>query len=314
MRPSLVLRAGRGARARSALVLAGALALGACTDKAQLKASADSLAAANAQLAEAREELAQRDVLMGELAETTRLVNQIDSSLSNVRGLADAARKARGTKPTAGSPADPWTARQDSLRAKVDGVIRLLDQSRARAASLSKKNAKLEEQMRGYVATIEELRTTVTRQQGELAAFGVLVDSLQTAGRQLAVERDATRDTLRVTRDDANVVFYTIGTKEQLRDRGVVEGEGSRRFLLVGSRTLVPKRTLDASAFQRADQRDLTILQLPRAGANYRVVSRHDASLLVPGVGADGRPDGTLRITDPARFWSASKYLIIVQG
>lgn len=298
----------RGARAGAALLLV--LAAAACSDSAARRATADSLAALNAELTAVREELQQRDALMGELAQTTRLVNQIDSSLSAVRGIAEAQRNAGRTASTSN---DPWTARHDSLRAKVDGVISLLEQSRARVAALTRSNRELEGRLRSYVTTIEELQATVERQKGEITALGYMVDSLRQAGRRLALERDAVRDTLRATLSEANTVYYVVGTKEQLAAADIVRSEGSRRFLLVGARTLVPSRSLDPSKFRSADMRDELVIPLPDPKANYRVISRHDPSLLVPGVGPDGQPDGTLRVTEPARFWEASRYLILLQ-
>lgn len=285
-----------------------AVALLACGDSASQQAAADSLSAMGVELASAREELQQRDALMGELAQTTRLVNQIDSTLAAVPGLA--ALQANARQP-ASSASDPWAARRDSLQAKVDGVVELLEQSRARVNSLTQSNRAAEGRLSGYVTTIEQLQATVERQQGEIASLTTMVDSLRRTGRQLAVERDAVRDTLRSTLAESNTIYYVIGSRSELADADIVRSEGSRRFLLVGSRTLVPSRTLDNSAFQVADMRDELVIPLPDPGARYRVISRHDPDLLVAGVDADGNADGTLRVTNPEEFWAASKYLII---
>lgn len=287
-----------------------AVALLACGDSASQQAAADSLSTLGVELAAAQDELRQRDALMGELAQTTRLVNQIDSSLAAVPGLA--ALQASARQPT-GSASDPWAARRDSLQSKVDGVIQLLEQSRARVNSLTQSNRAAEGRLSSYVTTIEQLQATVERQQGEITGLTSMVDSLRRTGRQLAVERDAVRDTLRSTLAESNTIYYVVGTRSELAGAEIVRSEGSRRFLLVGSRTLVPNRTLDPADFQVADMRDELVIPLPDPQARYRVVSRHDSSLLVPGVDEDGNADGTLRVTDPEEFWAASRYLIIVK-
>lgn len=298
-------RAGAGA-----VVILALLAI-ACSDSGARQAAADSMAVLETRLAGAQEELQQRDALMGELAQTTRLVNQIDSSLSSVSGLANAQAAARRRPSAAGS--DPWTARHDSLQAKVDGVIHLLEQSRARVAALTRDSRGMEGRLQGYLTTIEELQTTVERQKGEILALGTMVDSLRQAGRALAVERDAVRDTLRSTLEESNTVYYVVGTKEELASADIVRSEGSRRFLVVGARTLVPNRTLDPREFREADQRDELVIELPDPKSSYRVISPHDPSLLVTGTSPDGTPDGTLRITDPKTFWEASRYLIVLK-
>lgn len=287
-----------------------AVTLLACGDSASQQATADSLSTMGVELAAVRDELQQRDALMGELAQTTRLVNQIDSTLAAVPGLA--ALQASARQP-AGSASDPWAARRDSLQAKVDGVVQLLEQSRARVNSLTQSNRATEGRLSSYVTTIEQLQATVERQQGEITGLTSMVDSLRRTGRQLAVERDAVRDTLRTTLAESNTIYYVIGTRSELSEREIVLSEGSRRFLLVGSRTLVPNRTLDPSDFQVADMRDELVIPLPDADAGYRVISRHDSSLLVAGVDENGNADGTLRVTNPEEFWAPSRYLIILK-
>ena len=116
------------------------------------------------------------------------------------------------------------------------------------------------------------------------------------------------RDTLRTTRDVANTVYYAVGKKDDLLKRHIVSEEGHKRFMVVGGKTLVPARKLDPSAFQVTDQRSDLVIKLPEPTKKYRVVSRHDAGLLVR------EADGTLRVSDPERFWAASRYLIIVQN
>ena len=308
--------------------LAGATALAGCdrgSGSGARLASVDSVAALTHRLAEAEQGVKQRDQLMGELAQTARLVGEIDSALASVKGI-DRARARGGARPTIdrdGAVADPWIARRDSVMTRVAAVTRLLAQSRARVAELERSNRTLDRSMQrsaaDYQATIAQLQGTVERQQRELAALTATADSLRTVSVQYASERDATRDTLVTTRDQANAVYYVVGKRKALLEQRLVSEEGAKRFLVAGRRTnLVPARGLDASAvrsaFQQVDQRRDVVITLPEPGKPYRVVSRHDASLLVPGKRPDGTPDGTLRVQQPDRFWGASRYLIIVQN
>lgn len=305
------LLAARRLRPAVPFSLVALVALTACDPgaKARATAAADSLAVLSTRLADAEQGVQQRDALMSELAQTATLVNAIDSSLASVKGLKPAAVRRRD-----GGADDPWSARHDSLLAKVDGVTQLLAQTRSRVATLDRSNGALQGRLKDYQSTIAALEGTVERQKVEIAAYAAAVDSLRQVGTVLAQERDAVRDTLRGERDVASTVYYVVGSKKELLQRDVVDEEGNKRFMVLGSRTLVPSRTLDHSAFVAADQRQELVIALPDPGKEYKVVSRHDPSLLVSGRGADGAPDGTLRITDPSRFWSASRYLIVVQN
>ena len=312
-------------RLRAVTLLAaatGAATLAAC-DRMQgggtKLATVDSVAALSQRLAEAEQGVKQRDAMMAELAQTSRLVGEIDSALAGVKGLEAARARGAARRAADAGAADPWVSRRDSVMGRVDAIKRLLAQSRARVAELQRQNRAMDRSADDFRATIAQLEATVERQQRELAALSATADSLRTVGQQYAVERDATRDTLTSTRDAANSVYYVVGRRRELLEKHVVTEEGAKRFVVAGRRTnLVPTRGIDPgtvqSVFQAADQRRDVVITLPEPTKPYRVVSRHDPALLVPGKRADGTPDGTLHVAEPQRFWTASRHLIIVQN
>jgi hypothetical protein len=114
-----------------------------------------------------------------------------------------------------------------------------------------------------------------------------------------------------------NKVFYVVGTKRQLLADGVVTEEGGSRGLLIVKlgKTLVPSRTIDESRFTKGDRRQVLTIALPRTDRPYQIVSRHDIDLIeVAKREKDGSFRGeSIKITDPAKFWAASRYLIIVE-
>jgi hypothetical protein len=62
-----------------------------------------------------------------------------------------------------------------------------------------------------------------------------------------------------------------------------------------------------------ADRREVLTIPLPRPDKSYRIVSRHDVGLIeIAKKEKDGSFRGdAIRIVDPAKFWAASRYLII---
>src|SRR5947199_8537513 len=82
---------------------------------------------------------------------------------------------------------------------------------------------------------------------------------------------------------EANTVYYIVGTKDELEQRGIVREEGGARFLFVlwkSGKTLVPSRNLDPTAFTPFDRRALSEIPLPAADKEYPIYSLHDASAL----------------------------------
>ena len=111
-----------------------------------------------------------------------------------------------------------------------------------------------------------------------------------------------------------NTVYYAIGTRDELIEKGVVTKEGSK-FLIFGGTRLEPARDINTSAFHRHRQDpDAVDCSAPnRQEVQDRVppesgLSRRHATEKGEVQG------GVVEIDSPEEFWSASKYLILVQN
>ena len=272
-------------------------------------ATPDSVTVLTGQLAQARSVSAQQDSLMQGFQQTTQLLADMDKELSKVKGLqSHVALNVKGER-----NGDSQAAYRASLLGKVQEVTALLNKSRARVAAMNEKNKTLGTQMTDYQATITNLQAMLEQNKADLAALNLRVDSLTTANTTLASSNAAIADTVTDLRKAANTVYYVVGTKADLKARGIIVEEGSK-FLFFGHKALVPARKLDASAFTAINKWDDTPIALHITDKPYKVVSRQDPTLIEQAQGSDGKPTGDLHISQPAEFWGPSKYLIIVEG
>ena len=272
-------------------------------------ATPDSVTVLTGQLAQARSVSAQQDSLMQGFQQTTQLLADMDKELSKVKGLqSHVALNVKGER-----NGDSQAAYRASLLGKVQEVTALLNKSRARVAAMNEKNKTLGTQMTDYQATITNLQAMLEQNKADLAALNLRVDSLTTANTRLASSNAAIADTVTDLRKAANTVYYVVGTKADLKARGIIVEEGSK-FLFFGHKALVPARKLDASAFTAINKWDDTPIALHITDKPYKVVSRQDPTLIEQAQGSDGKPTGDLHISQPAEFWGPSKYLIIVEG
>jgi hypothetical protein len=233
----------------------------------------------------------------------------MDKELSKVKGLqSHVPLDVKGE-----NSGDSQAAYRASLLGKVQEVTSLLNKSRARVAAMSEKNKGLGTQVADYQATITNLQSMLEQNKLDLAALNMRVDSLTTANTGLASTNAAIADTVTDLRKAANTVYYVVGTKDDLKAKGIIVEEGSK-FLFFGHKALVPARKLDASAFTAINKWDDTPIALHITDKPYKVVSRQDPSLIEQAQGSDGKPTGDLHISQPAEFWGPSKYLIIVEG
>jgi hypothetical protein len=272
-------------------------------------AAPDSVAVLSTQLAQARAVSAQQDSLMQGFQQTTQLLADMDKELSKVKGLqSHVPLNVKGE-----ANGDTQAAYRASLLGKVQEVTSLLNKSRARVAAMSEKNTTLGTQVTDYQATIANLQAMLEQNKADLAALNMRVDSLTTANTSLTSAKAAISDTVTDLRKIANTVYYVVGTKDDLKAKGIVVEEGSK-FLFFGHKALVPSRKLDPSEFTAINKWDDTPIALHITNKPFKVVSRQDPALIQQAQGADGKPTGDLHISQPAEFWGPSKYLIIVEG
>lgn len=247
-----------------------------------------------------------RDRLMSEVALNARALSEIGAELSKVQvhgklKLPPAESKEQAQR-------DSIVQRVHFLASRVNETDARLKESDQEIKSMSHLSDSLRATLESTVVNFQHM---VDDQKGQIATLTQQVDSL--SGLTVAL-----RDTLNDVSLRSNTVYYIVGTKEQLEQKGIITEEGGARFLFVlwkSGKTMVPARTLDPSAFTAIDKRLITNIPLPDSAASYRIVSRNDLDALA----APPDPDGTIKgshalpIAAPDKFWEGSRFLIIVQ-
>ena len=307
-------------RGASALAVVIAFALSACTDKAAL-ARGDSLSAALAGASAERDSLqgliqgnsADKDRALAQVVEASKFADEVDAELRKVRGLSS----------QVGVTKSDESGKTEAAAAQKD-ILDRLAQMRQRLAARQRQVTALLDTMKTMRADssaaatlLADLNARLAMRDKEIVVFQDEIRALRTQNAQLTVEKSVLTDTVKAMDVRENKVFYLVGSRRQLiADKLVTEEGGSRGLLIVKlGKTLVPARTLDESRFTRADRREVLTIPLPRSDRPYRIVSRHDVGLIeVAKKEKDGAFRGeNIRITDPVKFWAASRYLIIVE-
>jgi hypothetical protein len=270
--------------------------------------------ALEARIAELTAASAEKDSLLQQVAENARLMSEISAELVTVADPAKLARVAQEAE-------SPVSAKRDSLRTMVNDVT-------TRLSSLEERLAVVQRRVRSLTRTsdsvraaldqaIADLRATIENQKATIAVLASRTDVLETENVRLASEKAALADTVDQLITTQRQVYYIIGTKEELKEKGIVtEVGGSRVLFIFGKRgtTLVPARELDPNDFTAIDMMTTTEIPLPDSGAAFRVASRQNLAFLADPPDRDGKVRGTLRITSPEEFWLPSKFLVLVRS
>lgn len=261
----------------------------------------------------------QKDSLVADVLAATQMVTDINADLAKVRGLG-VSPVSTGDRPLTGK-AEERTILLGKIReviAKLDAAEKQLGEQRKRVSGLTVQKKALEDQLTSLQKTIDDLRATaqqqemlIGQQKEQIQTLTSRVDTLTQATVMLTAVGNAVRDTLTHVIDESNVVYYAVGTREELVKRGILVNEGSK-FLIFGGKTLQPARDLKPELFQRLDRRRDTVLTVPEPAKEYKIVTRQSAQFLASTVLPSGKIKGDLHVSDLA-FWDGGKYLILVR-
>ncbi len=264
---------------------------------------------------------AEKDSLLKDVMATSQFIADVNTELARVRD-------AKAGKPVVGASGELSTLSPSEQRAQMlERVKTLTDRvndaesrlaaSRQRVAALTGDTKTLTAQLAQFDSTITAFKSIIENQKAEIASLTAQVGALQgetvtlkTEKAQLTVEKEALTTEKVALTVERNTVYYVIGTKDELRKKGIIVKRGG--LLGIGS-TDIPATTLNPADFTSIDKTTTTEITLPKPDKNYRVLSRQDLGGTEPAPSKSGYK-GTIKIVNAEQFWSASKFLIIVQN
>jgi hypothetical protein len=198
-------------------------------------------------------------------------------------------------------------AANDTLIAKLRYVV-------ARVGETERALGESRERIKSLTALSDSLRTTYDSTVGNLqsvvASQKTTIDLLTEQVNTLTEENVALRDSL-------STGYYVIGTRAELKKKGILTEQGGGRVLFIlwrTGKTLQPARNLDPSFFTAIDTRKVTSIPLPSTRAQYQVASLQDLDYIAEQRGDHNKYSGvsSLTITSPVDFWRTSKFLVII--
>ncbi len=200
----------------------------------------------------------------------------------------------------------------EDIRNDIAAIDRLLQENRAKIASLQHTSAQLRKanlhiealeksiaqlnmQLNEKTTEVEELRLELEKRGIEVAE---LTEQVETGNAQVARLSGEKTD----LENQLNTVYYIVGSEKELRDAQIVNKQG-----FIG-RTLTVNQSGNFESFTRADSRLLN--EIPIGHKRITLVTTHPDESYQLIVDAD-KTVTKLVIDDPVRFWESSKILVI---
>lgn len=174
-------------------------------------------------------------------------------------------------------------ANSDGQLAKLNNVIKYLNgELQAKEARI----AELEDELQNANANIGRMRN-------EMADMSLAIGSLQE-------ENEQQRQAIESQDASLNEAYYVIGTSRELKNKGLTSGGN------LFKKKRVEYDNIDLSQFVKIDIRNTTQLNIPSKKAKILTGAPADSYTITRN-----GDSSVLQITNPTRFWSVSRFLII---
>ncbi|MCH5346640.1 MAG: hypothetical protein J1E63_05985 [Muribaculaceae bacterium] len=211
-------------------------------------------------------------------------------------------------------------SRKDQIKNDMIAIQKTLQERRERLAQLEKQLASMSGEKKQLLRTIENLKAQISTQQDEIKSLtnqlamaniqieelgsqvndlNNAVDSLNTGlANETSARKEAESENARLDAE-VNAVYYAIGTSKELKERKIIETGFLRK-------TKIMKGDFDESYFTTADRRNLTTINTHAKKAEIMTGQPKDTYTIV-----DENGQKVIKITNPARFWQTTNFLVI---
>lgn len=290
-----------------ALVLA-ALVLTSCAWKKDLeKAQAENKALTDEKV-RAQKELSAAGAATAEMQTT---LDEVQKSLEELRVKE---LKAIRTSIAVAQEGKPAGAQREELKAEIAEIRKAVQENLAKLASLQKQKKASDEKATTLERLVGELRRQLEEKEATIAALEEKTQALEKTAEELrgtVKEKEAAvqeREAVIADREaQMSTAYVLIAPQSVLKKAGLVEKKGS--VLGLGGNW---QRTgqFDETLFKKIDTRTDSSFEIAAAPSKARVLSDHpkDSYTLT----AAGPKASTLAVTDAARFWKGSRYLVVM--
>ena len=196
---------------------------------------------------------------------------------------------------------------KEQVLTKIKAFQELLAQKQAEIDKLTVNNKENKNVLANLTKLVENLKEEVNAKAVQIEKLRKLVEvkdanisSLKSDLRQVTEIAEDLQDQNYIQEQKLNTVYYIVGTKSELKDKGMLKGG----FL---SKKKADYANLDKSKFTETDMRGFVKLVIE--SKNPKIITEKPASSYTLTKNNDGTT--TLQITDAQTFWGTSPFLII---
>ncbi len=257
---------------------------------------------------------AERDSLLTVATERDNTVDLFAESFTEIQANLDSIKVRQGivTVNALQSPEQNASA-VDRINDDIRLINNLMEENRSKIEQLEKQLKNSNYKVNKFEKMIASLNAQLAQKESELSELKGQLANLSTKVEQLNISIDTlTQRNVTKTRiieaqvDKLNTAFYVMGTSKELQTKGVISKEGG--FLGMGKSSKL-KSDFENQNFIRVDITKFNTL--PINHKKVKVVTSHPPESYK--LEMKGDMTESLQITNAEKFWSTSKYLVIIK-
>ena len=252
----------------------------------------------------------------GENADLNRIISEIESNLDSVT---------RSQNVISELNKDGYENQKEKIDAMIAGMTQFMEKNREKMAALEKKIKRSGKDNSALQKVIESLKKQITEKEEQIVAMqstiqglevkvGELNQTVASKDQEIAskneqisqkdnelAERQKTIDNKET---ELTTAWVAYGTKKELAAKGIIKKEGG--VLGMGKVLKLADRP-DQNNFRKINTKTLSEIKLGLV-KKKRMVSAHPDNSYYYTISGE---EVFVKITDPAKFWSLTKYCVI---
>jgi DNA repair exonuclease SbcCD ATPase subunit len=254
----------------------------------------------------------QRDSLLAVINERESSVNEFMESFNEVERNLDSV-SARQHIISMTSDGDLKGNRKEHINSQIKAINDLMEANKKKLKQLGgklnkadKRNAQLEKTIAMLNDQLNQKYTELNDLNERLNSLNLQVAQLQTSVEDLNTQNASQAEEISAKTSELHTAYYIVGESKELREANLIDKKGG---LLGMGKTAKLSDNLDNSKFTRIDYTQITLI--PVNSKDMKIITSHPVDSYA--IDKTGKMIDDIRITDPERFWSASKYLVITK-
>lgn len=266
-------------------------------DSEQLKAENESL---KTELIDRNAELEEMMATFNEISEGFRQISEAENRVDLQRGAVGEGSLTAREQITA--DIEFIRKQMETNREQIAKLQSQLKSSKNQSSQLKKAIENLTAELNQKTQRIEELQTELASKNIRIQELDAAVTELTGQKNALVAENQAKQQTVAQQDKALNSAWFVFGTKKELKEQNILTDTG-----LFKKGKVMEDANANLDYFTKIDIRTTT--EIPLYSKSVELLTTHPEGTYT--FEEDAKQQKVLKITNPAEFWSISKYLVM---